>query len=107
MSAAVKCIFDCKWPGNSLKLSPSCNLYSCNAVSVKFNIFSVFKSLQLRTVHGRRIFHTWEETEALITEKKIKVEPVISHRYPMSKFEDAFKALLSGQACKIVIDPQA
>jgi len=66
----------------------------------------VFKSLQLRTVHGRRIFHTWEETEKLLAAGKIRTEPVISHRIPMSQFEEAFTALFSGQACKIVIDPQ-
>ena len=33
----------------------------------------VFKSLNLNSVHGRRIFHTWEECERLIAEKKVNV----------------------------------
>ena len=30
----------------------------------------VFKSLTLKTVHGRKIFHTWRETEKFFAEKK-------------------------------------
>ena len=33
----------------------------------------VFKSLTMKTVHGRRIFHTWEQCEKLIAEKKVTV----------------------------------
>ena len=28
----------------------------------------VFKSLTLKTVHGRKIFHTWEETERIVAQ---------------------------------------
>nr|CAB3266482.1 sorbitol dehydrogenase-like [Phallusia mammillata] len=66
----------------------------------------VFKSLTICTVHGRRIFHTWEECERLIAEKKVDAKVVVSHDLPMSKYKDAFQSLLSGQACKIVMDPQ-
>ena len=31
----------------------------------------VFKSLTLTTVHGRKIFHTWEQCEALVKEGKV------------------------------------
>ncbi|PVD38262.1 hypothetical protein C0Q70_00873 [Pomacea canaliculata] len=65
----------------------------------------LFKALTMRTVHGRLIFHTWQEIEKLVAEKKIDVKKVVSHRFPMSKFEDAFKALFSGEACKILMDP--
>lgn len=65
----------------------------------------VFKALTLKTVHGRLIFHTWRQTEALVADKKINAKTVISHRFPMSQFEEAFKTLFSGKACKIVMDP--
>nr|KAG5703163.1 hypothetical protein BaRGS_027328 [Batillaria attramentaria] len=65
----------------------------------------VFKALTLKTVHGRLVFHTWEEIEKLVAEGKVDVKKVVSHRVPMSKFEDAFKALFSGEACKILLDP--
>ena len=31
----------------------------------------LFKSLTLKTVHGRRIFDTWENCEKLIADKKV------------------------------------
>ncbi|ELU05464.1 hypothetical protein CAPTEDRAFT_157510 [Capitella teleta] len=65
----------------------------------------VFKSLTLKTVHGRRIFHTWLECERLIAEKKIDVLPVISHQLSMTQWETAFEALFSGSACKIILNP--
>ena len=63
----------------------------------------VFKSLTLKTVHGRRIFHTWEECERLIKEGLCQPELVVSHEFKMDDFEEAFQTLFSGQACKIVI----
>ena len=32
----------------------------------------IFKSVTLTTVHGRRIFHTWEQCEQLIAEGKVR-----------------------------------
>jgi len=69
------------------------------------SIISVFKCLTLNTVHGRRIYHTWESIEPMIADGSVDVGKVISHRFPMSKFEEAFKVLFSGAACKIVMDP--
>ncbi len=74
-------------------------------IYINFFSFPVFKALTLKTVHGRLIFHTWEEIEALVADKKIDVKCVISHRFPMSQFEQAFHTLFSGKACKIVMDP--
>ena len=34
----------------------------------------IFKSVTLTTVHGRRIFHTWEQCEQLIQEGKVLVK---------------------------------
>jgi len=65
----------------------------------------IFRSITVKTIHGRKMFHTWEEAEKLI--QKVNIEPVISHDLPMSQFEDAFGALLSGSASKILMDPHA
>lgn len=65
----------------------------------------VFKAMTMKTVHGRRIFHTWRETEALVADGKVNVDQVITHRFPMTQYEEAFKVLMAGQACKIVLYP--
>jgi len=66
----------------------------------------IFKSLTLTTVHGRRIFHTWEECERLISEGKVDPTLIVSHEFTMTNWQDAFDALMSGNACKIVVDVQ-
>ena len=79
--------------------------YTCS-LQLFFIIFiTVFKCLTLKTVHGRKIFHTWEEIERLVAEKKVDVTQVVTHRFPMSQFEEAFKVLFDGSACKIIMDP--
>jgi len=67
----------------------------------------VFKSLEIHTVHGRRIFHTWEQCEKLIESGQVVPELTVSHRIPMSQYQQAFDALLKGEACKIIMDPQS
>lgn len=65
----------------------------------------MFKALTLKTIHGRQIYHTWVETEKLVADGKIDVKKVITSRFPMSRYEDAFKALFEGKDCKIVLYP--
>jgi threonine dehydrogenase-like Zn-dependent dehydrogenase len=38
----------------------------------------------------------------------LQVDPsmIVSHRLPMSNWKEAFDVLMSGECCKIVIDPQ-
>jgi len=67
----------------------------------------IFKSLTLKTVHGRRIWDTWENCEKLISEKKVDPNIVLSHQFPMSDWKSAFDVLMSGAGCKIIVDPQA
>jgi len=66
----------------------------------------IFKSLTLKTVHGRRIFDTWEQCEKLIKDKKVHPEIVLSHEFPMSDWKSAFDVLMSGAGCKIIVDPR-
>jgi threonine 3-dehydrogenase len=65
----------------------------------------IFKSLTLTTVHGRKIFHTWEKSEEMLHQKLVDVNIAVTHEFPMSQFEKAFEVLFSGEACKIMIDP--
>ena len=66
----------------------------------------LFKSLTIKSLHGRHIFSTWEKAEEMLHHQKVDVETVISHIIPLSKFEEAFELLYSGKACKILLDPQ-
>ena len=46
------------------------------------------------------------KTEQLVSEGKVDPKKIISHSMTMSQWQEAFDTLLSGKACKIVIDPQ-
>jgi len=66
----------------------------------------IFKSITLTTVHGRKIFHTWEQCEKLISEGKVDPTKIVSHEFPMTRWQEAFDTLMSGHGCKIVVDAQ-
>lgn len=65
----------------------------------------IFRAITVKTIHGRKMFSTWEKSEELLAKKLVNIEPVITHEYPMSQFEKAFELLFSGNACKIILDP--
>ena len=64
----------------------------------------IFKSIQIRSVHGRRIFRTWNKTERLVADKKINLKPLVSHLLPLKDFEKGYTALANGTALKVVFD---
>jgi len=66
----------------------------------------IFKSITLTTVHGRRIFHTWEQCEKLISEGKVDPTLIVSHEFTLTRWQEAFHKLMDGTACKIVVDVQ-
>jgi len=66
----------------------------------------VFKSLTLKTIHGRKIFHTWEECEKLLASNAVDIMPLATHDMPMSKWEEAFDNLMKGVGMKILLNPQ-
>jgi threonine 3-dehydrogenase len=49
-------------------------------------------------VVGRHMFRTWGTMQRLLNEGKLDPQPVITHRYRLSEFDEAFGALTSGTA---------
>jgi len=66
----------------------------------------IFKSLTLKTVHGRRIFHTWERCEEMIAKGQVDPTLIVSHEFDLKNWQAAFDTLLSGSACKIVVSAE-
>eukprot|EP01060_Flectonema_neradi_P009356 TRINITY_DN1666_c6_g1_i1.p1 TRINITY_DN1666_c6_g1~~TRINITY_DN1666_c6_g1_i1.p1 ORF type:complete len:394 (+),score=92.82 TRINITY_DN1666_c6_g1_i1:56-1183(+) len=65
----------------------------------------VFRSRTIRGIHGRKIFHTWEQCEYLIATGKVKPEIVVTHDYALSDYTKAFDTLLSAKGIKILMTP--
>jgi threonine 3-dehydrogenase len=65
----------------------------------------IFKGLRIYGITGRQLWETWYRTTALL-EEGLDLSPIISHRLPLSEYEQAFDLVESGHAGKIVLLPQ-
>jgi threonine 3-dehydrogenase len=63
----------------------------------------IFNMLTLKGVYGREIFETWYKMSVFI-ESGLDISPLITHRLPYTEFETGFQAMLSGEACKVVLN---
>jgi threonine 3-dehydrogenase len=65
----------------------------------------IFKEARLYGVTGRRIFRTWEQASTLLATGMVDPTPVITHRFGLEEFEQAFEAARSGRAGKVILTP--
>jgi len=63
----------------------------------------IFNMLTLKGVYGREIFETWYKMSVFI-DSGLDISPLITHRLPYTEFEQGFQAMLSGEACKVVLN---
>ena len=57
----------------------------------------VFKAITIKGVYGREIFETWYKMIAML-QNGLDVRKVITHRFPVGRFEEGFAAMRSGQS---------
>jgi threonine 3-dehydrogenase len=62
----------------------------------------IFKEAHVVGIFGRRMWRTWEQATALLR-NGLDVTPVITHRFPLEQFEEAFALLQSGTAGKVIL----
>ena len=67
----------------------------------------VFKAATVTGVSGRRMFETWYQVRELVASGRVDLRKVISHDLPMSRFEEGFGLVNTGQAVKVVMHPDA
>jgi threonine 3-dehydrogenase len=65
----------------------------------------IFKEARLYGVTGREIYRTWQQTSTLLGTGMVDASPVITHRFPLERFEEAFDVMLSGRSGKIILLP--
>jgi threonine 3-dehydrogenase len=63
----------------------------------------IFKGAVVHGINGRKMYETWFQAEALMRNPQIDLSPVITHRLPLAKFDEAMKLLESGEASKILL----
>ncbi|WP_220128474.1 MULTISPECIES: L-threonine 3-dehydrogenase [Sphingomonas] len=62
----------------------------------------IMKALTIKGVYGREMFETWRKMFGLI-KGGLNLEPLITHRLPVEKFQQGFDAMRSGQSGKVVL----
>ncbi len=63
----------------------------------------IFKGLLVKGIYGREMFETWYKMSALI-QSGLDLSPMVTHRYDVSEFQDAFQLMASGQSGKVILD---
>ncbi len=63
----------------------------------------IFKGLILKGIYGREMYDTWYKMASML-QSGLKIDPVITHRLPVSQFEEGFAAMNQGTGIKVVLD---
>lgn len=63
------------------------------------------KGVRLHGIYGRRLYDTWERTQALLR-GGLDVSPIITHRFDLADWEQGFALIESRHAGKVVLLPQ-
>ncbi|MDO4550705.1 MAG: L-threonine 3-dehydrogenase [Planctomycetia bacterium] len=63
----------------------------------------VFNGLQLKGIYGREMYETWYKMTAMI-QSGLDIMPVITHRYDIRDYQEAFEVMASGRSGKVVMD---
>ncbi len=63
----------------------------------------IFKGLTVQGIYGRRIFETWYKMAAML-QSGLDVHSVITHRFPIEDFNEAFATVAEGQSGKVLLE---
>ncbi|MBT3344236.1 MAG: L-threonine 3-dehydrogenase [Gemmatimonadetes bacterium] len=63
----------------------------------------VFNGLTIKGIYGREMYETWYKMQVMV-QGGLDITPLITHRFPLEKFEDGFDVMRSGESGKVIID---
>jgi threonine 3-dehydrogenase len=62
----------------------------------------VFNMLTIKGIYGREMYETWYKMTVML-QSGLKIDPVITHRFPFHEFQRGFDAMLTGASGKVVL----
>jgi threonine 3-dehydrogenase len=65
----------------------------------------IYKEVRIYGSTGRLMWKTWYDMQKLLDSGRFDPRPVITHRFPLEKFDQAFSLAGSGRAGKILLYP--
>ena len=63
----------------------------------------IFKGLVIKGIYGREMFETWYKMSSML-QSGLMIEPVITHRFALKDYQEAFELMASGQSGKVILD---
>lgn len=73
-------------------------------VPIDFATEIIFKGITVYGVIGRRMYETWHQMRRYLTAGLLDPAPVITHKFPLTKIDEALAAIRSGDAGKIILE---
>jgi len=71
-------------------------------ISIDWNTV-VFNMLTIKGIYGREMYETWYKMTVML-EGGLDISHVLTHRFPVDEFQQAFDIMNSGQSGKIILD---
>jgi threonine 3-dehydrogenase len=65
----------------------------------------ILKGITLHGIAGRKLWETWYEIRGLLRSGAVNLEPLVTHRFKLEQFEQAFRTMMSGESGKVVLFP--
>jgi threonine 3-dehydrogenase len=73
-------------------------------VTFDFNANIVFKGCTVLGINGRKMFETWYQMEELLLSGRLELDEIITHEFPVERYQEAFRTMMSGEGIKVVLD---
>jgi threonine 3-dehydrogenase len=73
-----------------------------SSMAIDWNMV-IFKGLVIKGIYGREMFETWYKMASLL-QSGLNLDPIITHTYPIDKFQEGFDMMLSGKSGKVILD---
>ena len=97
-AAAVQCLDVVRSGGKYTQMG----LFGKN-INLDFNRV-VFKELRVQGVFSSN-WRSWDRADRLISQGRVRLRPLISHRFPLSEWQQAFDLLWGREGLKILLIP--
>jgi threonine 3-dehydrogenase len=71
-------------------------------ISIDWNTV-IFNMLTIKGIYGREMYETWYKMTVML-QSGLDISPIVTHRFPFSKYQRAFEVMLSGNAGKVILE---
>jgi threonine 3-dehydrogenase len=73
-------------------------------MEVNFATEVIFKGITIYGVVGRRMYDTWHQMTRFLRSGQFDPTPVITHRFPLEQYDEAMRAIKSGETGKVIFE---